>query len=112
MKSGPDEELPGFVRCRVFASVRRGNHAGRLAELLKDSGLSYSWTWISAKLGYDRYDEGMAVFSLSPIADTDQLQISRSSDYHYWKTRRRLASLRRQIRISGFTPFIWDGGMM
>lgn len=32
----------------------------------------------------------MAVFSLSPIADTDQLQISRSSDYHYWKTRKTL----------------------
>ena len=72
----PDEELPGFVRCRGFSlPVRRGNHAGRLAELLRDSGLSYSWTWISAKLGYDRYDEGMAVFSLSPIVDTDQLQI-------------------------------------
>ena len=39
----PDEELPGFVRCRGFLlPVRRGNHAGRLAELLKDSGLSYS----------------------------------------------------------------------
>ena len=85
----PDEKLPGFVRCRGFSlPVRRGNHAARLAELLKDSGLSYSWTWISAKMGYDRYDEGMAVFSLSPIADTDQFQISRSSDYHYWKTRR------------------------
>ena len=85
----PDEELPGFVCCRGFSlPVRRGNHAGRLAELLKDSGLSYSWTWISAKMGYDRYDEGMAVFSLSPIADTDQFQISRSFDYHYWKTRR------------------------
>ena len=85
----PDEKLPGFVRCRGFSlPVRRGNHAARLAELLKDSGLSYSWTWISAKMGYDRYDEGMAVFSLSPIADTDQFQISRSFDYHYWKTRR------------------------
>ena len=64
----PDEKLPGFVRCRGFSlPVRRGNHAARLAELLKDSGLSYSWTWISAKMGYDRYDEGMAVFSLSPI---------------------------------------------
>ena len=29
----PDEELPGFVRCRGFLlPVRRGNHAGRLAE--------------------------------------------------------------------------------
>ena len=43
----PDEKLPGFVRCRGFSlPVRRGNHAARLAELLKDSGLSYSLSLI------------------------------------------------------------------
>lgn len=85
----PDETIPGFVRCSGFSlPLRKGNHAARLAGLLSARGLSYSWTWISAKLGYDRYDEGMALFSLKAIADTDQFQISRSSDYHYWKTRR------------------------
>lgn len=83
-----EDELPGFVRCEGFSlPLRRGNHAARLAKLLAERGLCYSWTWISAKLGYDRYDEGMALFSLTPVTDVDQFRISRSSDYHYWKTR-------------------------
>lgn len=84
-----DAQAPGFVRCEGFdLPLKQGNHALRLAKLLAERGLSYSWTWISAKLGYDRYDEGMALFSFSPIQETDQFQISRSSDYHYWKTRK------------------------
>ena len=84
-----DGSLEGFVRCPGFDKpVREGNHAARLAELLREKGLSYHWTWISAKLGYDRYDEGLALFSLRPIRETDQFLISQSEDYQYWKTRK------------------------
>ena len=43
---------------------------------------------LPAKIGYDRYDEGMAVFSRAPITQTENLLLSRSNDYSYWKTRR------------------------
>ncbi len=83
-----DEELPGFVRCPGFSRpVRQGNHAARVSELLRQRGVEYYWTWVSAKLGYDRYDEGLALFSLRPIVNAEQFLISRSEDYHYWKTR-------------------------
>ncbi len=45
-------------------------------------------SWLPAKIGYDRYDEGMAVFSRAPITQTENLLLSRSNDYSYWKTRR------------------------
>lgn len=85
----PDEELEGFVRCRdVSMPVRRGNYAARLAGLLKERGFACSWTWLGAKIGYGRYDEGLAIFSRTPIAETDQFFISRCRDYQYWKTRK------------------------
>lgn len=85
----PDEELEGFVRCReVSMPVRRGNYAAKLAGLLKERGFGCSWTWIGAKVGYGFYDEGLALFSRTPIAETDQFFISRSQDYQNWKTRK------------------------
>lgn len=83
------EELPGYVPARgVRACVRRDNHAARVAERLRERGIIYHWTWVPAKLGYDIYDEGLALLSRTPILDTDQFTISHSQDYHNWKTRK------------------------
>lgn len=85
----PDQSLKGFVRCPDFSgAVRRGNYAAVLADILNQMGVSYTWTWIGVKLGYDRYDEGLALFSLSPVVETDTFFISRTQDYHNWKTRK------------------------
>lgn len=85
----PDQDLSGFHRCDEFIiPVRRGNHALRLSELLRAKGLAYEWIWVSAKLGYDKYDEGLALFSKTPIIAQEQFLISKSDSYQYWKTRR------------------------
>ena len=70
------------------AIVRMDNHAFRLAWLLKEGGYSMAWTWIPAKVGYGRYDEGLALFTVWPVEKTDQFFISESHDYQNWKTRR------------------------
>ena len=70
------------------ATVRMDNHAFRLAWLLKEGGYSMAWTWIPAKVGYGRYDEGLALFTVWPVGKTDQFFISESHDYQNWKTRR------------------------
>lgn len=83
------ERLPGYQPCPgISAPVRADNHGAWLAERLERAGLHYHWTWISAKLGYDRYDEGMAIFSLRPIEEAEQFFISRTHDYDNWKTRK------------------------
>lgn len=84
-----DETLKGFARCPEFHSpVRADNHALALTQLLEKDGISYHWTWISAKLGYGKYDEGMAIFSKKPIAEVKQYLISQTDDYQNWKTRK------------------------
>ena len=82
-------ELSGYVRCRDFeGEVRRDNHAARLSGLLREKGAEYFWTWVGAKLGYGKYDEGLAVFSRYPILEVDSFRISGCADYGNWKTRR------------------------
>ncbi len=81
--------LSGFVRSPGFTgSIRQDNHGARLAELLREKGVSYAWTWVPAKLGYGKYDEGLAVFSSQPVCQVDSFRISRCDDYENWKTRR------------------------
>lgn len=83
------EQLFGYVPCPGnHVPVRRDNHAARAAGMLAAGGAEYNWTWLPAKVGYGRYDEGLALFSLRPIDQVDQCLISRSDDYGNWKTRR------------------------
>lgn len=81
-------ELPGYVDCQKQPTpIRQDNHAARLAQILFLEKLPYYWTWLPMKLGYEKYDEGLAIFSRRPITGTDVYRISRSDSYQYWKTR-------------------------
>ncbi len=82
-------QLPGYMECPDFsAPVRKDNHAARLSEILTQKGSRYFWSWVPAKLGYEKYDEGLALFCREPILEMDSFRISRCSDYENWKTRR------------------------
>ena len=73
--------LPGYLPCsgnRV--PLRIDNHALSVAKLLQSNSLPYYWSWLPAKVGYEKYDEGMAIFSRKPILDTDNLLISQSDN--------------------------------
>ncbi len=85
----PDVMLAGYTRCMEFGlPVREDNHAKAVVEKLRENGSYYYWTWISAKLGYGKYDEGMALLSRKPIARVRQYLISQVDDYANWKTRK------------------------
>lgn len=69
--------------------VLEDNHALQTALWLQSAGVPCSWTWLPVKRGYGKYDEGLALFSLSaPIARTDVIHISRRDDYEDWRTRK------------------------
>lgn len=70
--------------------VNTDNHALRAAQMLLEKGIKYYWKYIPIKLGYGKYDEGVAIFSLSPIEKTDIVLISGCDDFYNWKTRRAL----------------------
>ena len=87
----PDVMLPGYVRCSGFdRQIRSDNHALILAEILRGMDCYYYWTWISAKTGYGKYDEGMALLTRKPVVRVCQHLISRTDDYENWKTRKML----------------------
>ena len=87
----PDVMLPGYVRCSGFdRQIRSDNHALILAEILRGMDCYYYWTWISAKTGYGKYDEGMALLTRKPVVRVRQHLISRTDDYENWKTRKML----------------------
>ncbi len=84
-------QLTGYLPCPgMRVPVRCDNHAAWMAKRLRQTGLHYHWTWISAKLGYGKYDEGLALFSRRPIREAEQFFISRTHDYSNWKTRKAL----------------------
>ena len=74
--------------------VREDNHALAVASYLRRSGLDYHWAWIGFKIGYDKYDEGMAILSRQPMAEVESRLISSCDDYRNWRTR----------RVLGFRP--------
>lgn len=67
--------------------LRRDNHAYRITEELRERGILYYWVWLPMKIGYDKYDEGLAVFSRSPIENWQCVRISDSDSYENFRTR-------------------------
>ena len=85
----PDVMLDGYTRCGGFElPVRQDNHARYVVKELRKRGIYYDWSWISAKTGYSKYDEGMALLSKKPIKRVQQFLTSKTDDYENWKTRR------------------------
>lgn len=81
--------MPGYTPCTDnYVSVREDNHALQVSRMLHDAGYDYHWTWLALKLGYGKYDEGLALFSRKPILATDAFRISHTSDYENWKMRK------------------------
>lgn len=82
--------LTGYCSCDSSVVIREDNHVYNAVRLLTDGGMCYYWTWLPMKLGYNKYDEGVALMSRSPILETNMALVSDIDDYHNWKTRRLL----------------------
>ena len=70
--------------------VRRDNHGLRCAKELARLGFPVHWTWISAKTGYDRFDEGLALISPFPVHSAESFYLTSSHSYGNWRTRKAL----------------------
>lgn len=76
--------LVRYIPADHSAVIRTDNHVLNAAKLLPE----YFWTWIPIKLGYTRFDEGIALMSRSQILETAVLTVSSDDDYSNWKTRK------------------------
>lgn len=84
----PVKAAQGYIPCTKGIIIRQDNHVYHAAEMLGHRGIRYFWTWLPLKVGYDKYDEGIALMSRSPILETKIVQTSRIDDYNNWKTRK------------------------
>lgn len=82
-------EISGYVPCGDHV-IREDNHIYNAAKRLEALGVRYYWTWLPMKRGYDKFDEGIAVMSRSPILETQTVLVSDIDDYADWKTRKLL----------------------
>ena len=81
----------GYLPCPGnTVALKADNHAAAVARMLEERGVPYHWCWFAVKIGYDKYDEGMAVFSRAPITAAENTLLSRADNYSCWKTRRAL----------------------
>lgn len=89
ISAGKVSAIPdGYIPCAENVTIRSDNHVYKAAEMLRERGVGYFWTWLPLKKGYDKYDEGIALMSGSKILETRVIKISGIDDYNNWKTRR------------------------
>ena len=65
-------------------SIKEDNFARLLVEGLRQAGKAYYWAWADAHIGFDRYDEGVAILSKEPLQPEAYWvsAIQDQTDYH------------------------------
>lgn len=84
------DHTEGYYRaatCENPVPLKRGNFALDLAWNMAERGIPYHFTFLPMKKGYGIFDEGLAIFSLSPIRTSCGFYISRGEDYGDHNTR-------------------------
>lgn len=68
-------------------AIKEDNFALLLVRLLRERGQAYYWSWTANHIGYDQYDEGVAILSKTPFTPESFL-VSEISNYANHYTRR------------------------
>ncbi|GAA0737453.1 endonuclease/exonuclease/phosphatase family protein [Clostridium oceanicum] len=74
---------------KVLNNIKEDNFVFILLQELKKIGEdNFQFIWDFAHIGYDKYEEGIALLTKHPIKEKNTFYISNSSDIHFWKTRK------------------------
>lgn len=66
---------------KVIQNLADDNYGLILIDLLKARGITdYSYHWAPSHIGYDIYDEGLAILSRYPVLEVDDFYTSKSQD--------------------------------
>ncbi|WP_025025601.1 endonuclease/exonuclease/phosphatase family protein [Caldalkalibacillus mannanilyticus] len=73
----------------VDRQIKRDNFGYVLLEELKKLGVSdYSFVWDLSHIGFEIYEEGLAILTKHPIIEPYSFFISKATDKENWKTRK------------------------
>ena len=67
--------------------LKEGNFALCMQRILLGLKLNYQFSWLGMKKGYDRFDEGLAIFSRHPVKEAKSMLLTNTSDYNNFKKR-------------------------
>lgn len=82
------KDLRRYVETEATVRIKSDNFAFLLVQSLRAKGLDYYWTWVPSHIGYDTFDEGLALLSRKPIDDTRSFFASKSKDFYEIKARK------------------------
>ncbi len=88
--------------------LKEDNHALTVWKMMKDQGLEYNFCWCGFKVGYGKFQEGLAVFSLNPIEDLDSFYLTKSKNSLNWKTRMALVIRSKNLSIATTHTGWWE----
>ena len=71
----------GYVATQTDIPIKENNFAYFLVKALAEKNVHYNWSWVPCHLGYDIYDEGVAVLCKQPIQSVQHIQLSNENDF-------------------------------
>ncbi|WP_373757624.1 endonuclease/exonuclease/phosphatase family protein [Jeotgalibaca porci] len=71
----------GYVATQADIPIKENNFAYFLVKALAEKNVHYNWSWVPCHLGYDIYDEGVAVLCKQPIQSVQHIQLSNENDF-------------------------------
>lgn len=83
-----ESSLGSYTELNEEHPIRTDNFAFLLQQMLQEKGLHYYWTWEPSHIGYDIYDEGLALLSLKPIQAVRSFFVSKNTAYDDYKSRK------------------------
>ena len=89
LHSEPAKDLPNYCQVAGTPAIHKDNYALQLVTFLLEQERVYYWSWAYNHIGYDRFQEGVAILSKTPLVSQGIL-ISDVDDEHDYHTRRAL----------------------
>jgi maltose 6'-phosphate phosphatase len=73
----------------IYDGIKADNFALMLLQEMKKLGvMDYTFIWDFSHIGYDVYEEGLAILTKLPATEISSFFISQNTDTTYWKTRK------------------------
>lgn len=73
----------------VDGSLKEDNYLLVLLKYLEENGVThYQYLWDFVHIGFDIYEEGVAILTKHPIVEETSFFISKNKDTSFWKTRK------------------------
>ncbi|MBD1379635.1 endonuclease/exonuclease/phosphatase family protein [Metabacillus arenae] len=73
----------------VFNNIKKDNFGFVLLQELKKIGVTnYSFVWDLSHIGFNIYEEGLAILTKHPIVEDNSFFITKGTDTNNWKTRK------------------------